>query len=196
LRVRATRRPAAAWPGIVVAALGAALLAALAVIEMFNSFLLLTTTLPAAAAGTAVVLWAVHARRAPGGTTPDAAGPAPRLARTTPALTGTVAVFAAALVLLGWWLDGQWHVVELVAGLMLATAAVMRLYRFARPGAPSLDRLSAAMALVPGAGSIVGAAALLVVVGVGIISTWITAYLAAGALALVGGALWLRRPPG
>jgi hypothetical protein len=151
---------------------------------------ILTVPVAAASALGAVVLWTVQTVRKPA---PDAPRSAPRLALTALDTLAFVLVVAAVAPLAWRAFSSEAQSVEELALLMLPGAVLLRAYRLARAGSPAVHRLAGVLALVAGAGLLIDAAAWSMMTDFRLNSLG-TMDLAAGALALTGGAVWLRRP--
>jgi hypothetical protein len=169
---------------------------------MADSFLFVvsdraTTGAAIALTAAAVTVWAARTAR-PGPAGDDGPATAPRLPANAVQIGGIAAVLLAAaaaavappvrdVLPFGW-----------LAVLTLALAAVLRGYRVLRPGPPALDRLAAALAVVPACALLAGALLMLYETDVEIaaVQQWAITYAVAGALALAAGLLWRRPAPG
>jgi hypothetical protein len=150
----------------------------------------ITSTVSAIASVGALTVWLRHTLRRSEHMPPDRWGPAATVERTPSQIAGVVTVAAAAvaaLVLPSLW-TSRAAGVAYVAGIVLTVAVILRLYRFARPAPPGLDRLLVALVLVA-ASALMLAALLAFALAKGRFPELV--YVTTGAAAFAGGTVWL-----
>jgi hypothetical protein len=203
-------RPLGAWPGIVVGGLGAAglvLLAALGIGSDWPHVYETLTLVAAAAAASAVTVWVVRSTRTHRAEPAGTQHRQPKLAATAYEAGRLVAVVAAIVLLVVWWAAKvRGSTLEPVLASMLAGAAALRLYRLTRAGSLAVDRLAAALVLVPAGSLLLAALAVGAVSGIAVLTgnvrfiglgafTTSIVHLLAGTLALAAMTRWFRPPP-
>lgn len=147
----------------------------------------------AVVAGGSVAAWAIRSARSQ--VTAKSAPSAPLPVRFGPlevagllVVAGGLAAYGSTFLLL--------KSMEQVAALALVLAVCLRLYRFARAGPAALDRLAAALVLVPATALLAGAALVFLLAArplTGWVAQWWMGYLAAGLVTLGVGWRWRAR---
>lgn len=154
--------------------------------------LLISSTMAGSAAVGAAAAWTLRSIRSPASEPAGAATPLPRLAPTAREIGGLVLIGAAATLLVIRLAAKSVTNLEALCLLFLLGAVSLRVLRLTRPGTPTLARLAAFLALVPGGSLLMGWL-------VGRLGSHIsfgrtsTVELVVGAFATVGALLWIRR---
>jgi hypothetical protein len=154
--------------------------------------LLISSAMAVSAAVGAAVAWSVRSVRRPAPEPADAAVPPARLAPTAREIGGLILVGAAATLLVVRAAVASVANLEVLCLLFLLLAVALRVFRLTRPGTPTIERLAAFLALVPGGALLIGrvVSTLGTNVPVGRLGT---AAVIVGLLAATGAVLWIRR---